>query len=224
MAQEKEKICPVCGKPTGGYTPCPNCGVDPTKRLRFRTVLFLFAISLAFGIGYLSLHVASLGPGDLGPNPISIASIDSWLNYAFVGIQGTVVSGPRVSTDSLSFDINDGSCEDSLRIELYNGSEDAPFGYAMQENMIPAVGDNVYVFGQLRVFLDGSRELRVSNLMDLSKERWYYRRWRSSPIETSIANLVSTWYGSQSLKYKRVTLEGKITGLRPLSSANIYTL
>lgn len=202
----EEKICPACGKPTAGYTPCPHCGVDPKNRIGIKAVAVICVIALVLGSGYFAMHLATAGP-----QPILISSIDRWLDYAYVWVAGTVVSGPSLSTSSLSFNVQDSSGQ--LRIEVY----DPTYKTLIAENRVPTVGDSVTVFGQLRVYLDGSVELRVSKPEDLLLTK-------AQVVQTSIQEVLNSWYTTKELAYKRVIIEGKIIGLRPLSSAKIFTL
>lgn len=208
----EEKICPACGKPTAGYVPCPHCGADPKVRVTIKFALFICLIILACGAIYLVMHLSTIEP-----QPIAIASIDSWMDYSYVRLNGVVSYGPQYSATSISFDIYDGSGatidESSIKVEVY----DPAFRQLMDENKVPRVGDNVKLFGQLRVFLDGSREIRVSLAEDLQLTK-------AEPVGTTIAELNESWNTEQSLRFKRVSLEGTITDVRPLSSAKIYTL
>jgi len=163
-------------------------------------------IALVLGAGYFAMHLATAGP-----QPILISSIDRWLDYAYVWVAWTVVSGPSAGTTSLSFDVQDSSGQ--LRIEVY----DPTYKTLIAENRVPTVGDSVTVFGQLRVYLDGSEELRVSTPEDLLLTK-------AQTVQTTIQEIMSTWYSTKEFEYKRVTVVGKITNLIPLSSAKIYIL
>lgn len=215
MTHEKahEKICPACGKPTAGYVPCPHCGADTRTRITIKLAMLLCAIVLAFGVVYFAMHLSTIEP-----QPTAIASIDSWMDYSYVWLEGAVSYGPQYSSTSISFEIYDGSGttidDSSIRVEVY----DPAFKDLINENKVPRVGDNVKLFGQLRVYLDGSTEVRVSLSEDLQLTR------AVQPLETTIAELKTSWGTDQSLMFSRVTLEGTVTGIRPLSSAKIYTL
>jgi hypothetical protein len=210
---EDKKICPACGKPTTGYVPCPHCGADPRLRLSIRVAVLLCVVILVLGSGFFVLHLST---ARVGPTPIG--SIDRWMDYASVWIKGTVISGPQIGKASISFEVQDES--GVLNVEIYLPSE-----RLKRENKIPSVGDSVLLFGQLRVHPDGRTEIRVSSLgKDPLTGEEYFQLTRAQLVETSIGYLVSDWYASQSLKYKRVTIEGTITNLWPLSSAKLYTL
>ena len=199
----EEKICPACGKPTAGYVPCPHCGVDPKTRLSIRVAAILCAVTLVIGAGYFVWHTSTIGP-----QPVLIASIDGWLNYASVWIEGTVTSGPGVSSTSISFEVQDAS-EESIEVKVYERPDSLK-----NKDKIPMVGDHILLFGMLRVYLDGSMEIRVNKAEDLQLTP-------AQPVETTIRDLRNAWPAS---RYNRVTLEGRITNLRPLTSAKIYTL
>ncbi|GEM_PF-1950558 len=210
---EDKKICPACGKPTAGYVPCPHCGADPRLRLSIKVAVILCVVVLVIGSGFFVLHLSTAGV-----EPTPIGSIDRWMDYASVWIEGTVISGPQIDRTSISFEVQDAS--GVLEVEVY-----LPPERLKGETKIPSVGDKVLLFGQLRVYLDGSTELRVSSLdKDPLTGEEYFQLTRAQPIETSIQNLVNDWYASQSLKYKLVTIKGTITNLWPLSSAKLYTL
>ena len=210
----EEKICPACGKPTAGYVPCPHCGADPSLRLSIKAAVVLCVVLLGIGSGYFLWHTSTITP-----QPISIASIDSWMNYASVWIEGTVISGPQVDDRSISFEVQDASGE-SIEVDVYVDPQSLK-----AQGKIPMVGDRVKLFGMLRVHLDGSVEIRVSSL---DKDRFTgedkFQVTSAQAVSTTIRDLTYDWYGSQSLKYRRVTLEGRITGMRPLYSAKIYAL
>lgn len=201
---EEEKRCPACGKPTAGYVPCPHCGADPSLRLSIKAVAALCIVALIIGSGYLILHVSTLGP-----RPMLIADINSWYDYASVWLEGTVISGPIIDDRSVSFDLSDGSGD--IEVNVY-----VPPGELKAQDKVPMVGDNALVFGMLRVYTD-SKEIRVQKVEDLQITP-------AQPVSTTIDELKSTWYDSQSLKYKRVTLEGMIVGMRTYYSAKVYTL
>ncbi|MDI6642583.1 MAG: hypothetical protein QMD95_00790 [Candidatus Hodarchaeaceae archaeon] len=207
-----EKRCPACGKPTAGYVPCPHCGADPEARTTIKFALYLCLIVLAFGAVFFAMHLSTIEP-----QPIAIASIDRWLDYSYVWLEGVVSSGPQYGSTSITFDIYDGSGgtikESSTRVEIY----DPAFKQLISENRVPRVGDNVKLFGQLRVYLDGSTEIRVSTSGDLHLTR-------AQQVETTIGELRTSWGTEQSLMFKRVSLEGTITDVKPLGSAKIYTL
>ena len=210
---ETEKICPACGKPTAGYVPCPHCGADPRLRLSIKVAVLLCVVILVVGSGFFVLHLSTAGV-----EPTPIGSIDRWMDYASVWIKGTVISGPQIDKTSISFEVQDAS--GILKVEIY-----LPPERLKREDKIPSVGDKALLFGQLRVFPDGSTEIRVSSLdKDPLTGEEYFQLTRAQLDETSIGYLVNDWYTSQSLKYKRVTIEGTITNLWPLSSAKLYTL
>jgi len=201
---EVQKTCPACRKPTAGYVPCPHCGADPSLRLGIRAAVILCVAALTLGSGYFFLHVSTLGP-----QPTLIASIDRWMDYAHVWIEGVVTSGPQVGKTSVSFDVQDESGK--LGVDVYILPKNLK-----RANKIPSVGDMVLLFGQLRVYV-GKVELRVSSADD-------FQLTRAQPVETSIRGLIDDWYRDKLLKHKRVTIKGTITDLRPLSSAKLYTL
>ena len=206
----EEKRCPACGKPTAGYVPCPHCGADPRTSITMKFALVVCVIVLGFGAVFYLMHLAT---SDVIPTPIS--SIDpNWMDYSYVWIDGVVSAGPQYSQGSVTFDVYDGSEgsfgtmeEGTIPVEYYNPTE----------NTIPTVGDHVQAFGQLRAPVGGDKELRVSFSSDI-----YITK--AQAVDTTISNILSTWDAASSLQFKRVRVEGTITGIRPLSSAKIYTL
>jgi hypothetical protein len=172
-------------------------------------VVLLCLVILGIGAAYFSLHAAALVA-----KPIPIADIDSWLNYASVWIEGTVISGPRMNERSISFDVQDESGE-SLEVNIY-------FKPWEIRDKIPMVGDRVKVFGMLRVFMDGSMQLRVSKLgVDEFTGEEKFQVTRAQAVEATIRELTYDW---PVLRHRRVILRGTITGMRPLAAAKIYTL
>jgi len=199
----EEKRCPACGKPTAGYVPCPHCGADPRTSFTIKFAAVICVIILGVGIAFYFLHVAT---SEVIPTPIS--SIDSWLDYSYVWIDGVVSAGPQYGIGSVSFDVYDASAQNidqaTISVEYYDPAE----------NTIPAVGDHVLAFGQLRAPVGVDKELRISFPSDLQITR-------AQLVQTTISDIVST---GSSLWFKRVALNGTVTGLRPLASAKIYTL
>ncbi len=208
----EEQVCPSCGKPTGGFVPCPHCGADPRSKVSMRYVWAFCASILVLGGIFFYLHLATSA---VSPTPI--ANIDSWLDYSYVWIEGTVVSGPRYGPTSFSFDVWDGSSENpseaTITAEVYSPA----FEELLLENRIPRVGDHVVIFGQLRVPSSTDREIRISFPEDLQITE-------AQPVSTTISKILSTWDTPDSLLYRRVIVEGTITDIRPLSSANVYYL
>ncbi len=210
----EENICPACGKPTAGYVPCPHCGADTRIKLNKKVVPILILIVFVVGIAFFGAHLATIRA-----DTMSISSIDSWQNYASVWVSGIVTSGPQMDERGISFDIQDSS-GGTMEIEIY-----VPPTTLKSQGLMPSVGDNVKAFGLLRVYVDGSITMRPSKLGEdkFTKEN-KFQLYRAEPVETNITNLLLNWHSSNSLRFKRVSLEGTIVGMRALSSAKIYTL
>jgi len=205
----EEKICPACGKPTAGYVPCPHCGADPKNRMSLKPAMIICVIALCLGAVFFVMHVRTAGA-----QPMLISDIDRWQDYNYVWIKGTVTSGPTLSPTTLVIYVQDDSGANPLRVEIY----DPAIKTLIAENRVPTVGADATIFGQLRVFIDGSMELRVSKSSDVTAIK-------TQAIETSIPEILDSWSTRQGLEYYRqVTLEATIVNLRPLSSAKIYTL
>jgi hypothetical protein len=206
----EEKICPACGKPTAGYVPCPHCGVDPKNRMSLKPAMIICVIALCLGAVFFFMHVRTSEA-----QPILISEIDRWQDYNYVWIKGRVTSGPSVSPTTLVIYVQDDSGASPLRVEIY----DPAFKTLIAENRVPTVGDDVAIFGQLRVFIDGSMELRVSKSSDVNITT------KAQPVVSSIQEILDSWSNRQGLEYyRRVTIEATIVSLRVLSSAKIYTL
>ena len=206
----EEKICPACGKPTAGYVPCPHCGADPKNRMSLKPAMIICVIALCLGAVFFVMHVRTTEA-----QPILISDIDRWQDYNYVWIVGKVTSGPSVSPTSLIIYVQDDSGANPLRVEIY----DPAFETLIAENMVPTVGDDVTIFGQLRVFIDGNMELRVSRSVDVTINN------KAQPVTSSIREVLDSWSTRQGSEYyRRVTLEATIVNIRPLSSAKIYTL
>jgi len=189
--------------------PCPHCGADPKTRMSLKPAMIICVIALCLGAVFFVMHLNTLGV-----QPLLISDIDRWQDYNYVWIKGTVTSGPSVSPTSLVIYVQDNSGANPLRVEIY----DPAFETLIAENRVPTVGDDATIFGQLRVFIDGSMELRVSKSSDVTANK-------AQPVETSISEIKNSWSTRQGLEYyRRVTLEATIVNLRPLSSAMIYTI
>jgi len=206
----EEKICPACGKPTGGYIPCPHCGVDPRVKISIKHVWIFCMVVLGIGGGFFFLHLATSTV-----SPLPIASIDSWLDYSYAWIEGIVISGPKYDSTSFSFEVYDGSSqieeEATINVEVYSPA----FEELMAKNKIPRVGDNVLIFGQLRAPVGEDKEINLSFSEDLQITE-------ASPENTTITEIRNSWGTDSSLLYHRVTVEGTITGINPYSSSKIY--
>lgn len=206
----EEKRCPACGKPTAGYVPCPHCGADPRNSITLKFAAVICVIILGFGAVF---YLAYLTTSEAAPTAIS--SIDSWIDYSYVWVNGVVSSGPNYGSGVASFEIYDNSAERledaTLPVEYYDPVD----------NTVPTVGDQIMAFGQLRAPVGGDKELRISFPSDIQLTR-------AEPVATTISDIMSTWDTSDPLSspwiFKRVTLTGTVTGVRPLSSAKIYTL
>jgi hypothetical protein len=207
----EEKICPACGKPTAGYVPCPHCGADPKHRMSLKPAMIMCVIALCLGVVFFAMYVKT----STSPQPLLISDIDRWQDYNYVWIIGKITSGPSVSSTTLVFYIQDTSGANPLRVEVY----DPEYKTLIAENRVPTVGDDATIFGQLRVYIDGSMELRVNKASDVTINN------RAQAVPSSIQEVKDSWNTRQGLEYyRRVTLEATIVGLRPLSSAKIYTL
>ena len=175
-------------------------------------VWFFCVFILAVGAGFFYMHLVTSTV-----SPIPIASIDSWLDYSYVWIEGTVISGPQYSSTSFSFQVYDGSSdipeEATIDVEVYSPA----FEELMAENKIPEVGDNVRIFGQLRAPIGGDKEIRLSFPEDLVITA-------ATPENTTITELRNSWGTDNSFLYHRVTVEGTIIGINPLTSAKVYYL
>lgn len=210
-----EQTCPACGKPTGGYVPCPHCGADPRVRFSMKQVMMLCMLILGIGILYFFIHTATLQA-----KALAISDIDEWQNYASVWIEGTVVTGPQMDNRSVAFEVMDASGGGPIKVTIYY-----PPSALKAQDKIPLVGDNVKVFGMLRVFLDGTVEIRVSSLgFAAFTGEDKFQVTPSTSISTNVEDVVNKWKENDSLKYKRITLEGTVIDMRVLSSAKIYTL
>jgi DNA/RNA endonuclease YhcR with UshA esterase domain len=188
--------------------------VDTKNRFTIKAVVMFCVLILGIGATYFLLHTSSMTA-----NSVSITSIDDWLNYASVWIEGTVISGPQMDNRSIAFEVQDSS-GGTIEVTVYISPQTLK-----SQGMIPMVGDNVKVFGMLRVYLDGSVESRVSELdVDQFTGENKFQIIPTEAVETTILDVINTWHGSQSLRYKRVVLDGIITNVRALSSAKVYNL
>ncbi|MEW6222713.1 MAG: hypothetical protein AB1476_05345 [Candidatus Hadarchaeota archaeon] len=208
----EHKTCPACGKPTGGYVPCPHCGADPRFRVTLKFAMWLCLAALALAAVFFYMHIAT---SEISPTPIS--SIDTWMDYSYVVVQGVVSSGPQYDDTSMTFTVYDGSAleekDATITVEVY----DPAFHNLIAENRVPAVGDNIRIFGQLRAPASGEKEINPSNASEITLTK-------AQASAATISQILNTLGTSQSLLYKRLTVAGSIRGLRPLSSAKIYTL
>jgi hypothetical protein len=174
-----------------------------------RMVWGMCVLVLMLGALFFYLHLVASEV-----SPVPIASIDSWLDYSYVWVEGVVVSGPQYGPTSLSFDLWDGSSEDfgeaTLRVEVFSPA----FQELVKENRIPRVGDHVLAFGQLRVPSIAERELRVSFPDDIEITA-------AEPIVAALSEILDS---PESYRYRRVAVEGTITDVEPKASAKLYYL
>ncbi|MEW6592413.1 MAG: hypothetical protein AB1305_01815 [Candidatus Hadarchaeota archaeon] len=212
MTEHDHKTCPACDKPTGGYVPCPHCGADPRFRVTLKFAMWLCIAALALAAVFIYMSVAT---SEIAPTPVS--TIDTWMDYSYVVIQGVVSSGPQYSETSMTFTVYDGSAleekDATITVEVY----DPAFHRLLADNKVPSVGDNVRIFGQLRAPASGDRQINPSNADEITLTK-------AQVSQTTVPQILNTFGTSQSLLYNRLTVTGSIKGLRPLSSAKIYTL
>jgi hypothetical protein len=163
------------------------------------------------GVGFFLLHTATIRA-----NPVPIADIDTWLNYASVWIEGTVISGPEISERSISFEVQDAS-GGQIEVDVYHDPRELKL-----QGKIPGVGDEVKVFGMLRVYRERPMEIRVSALgVDRFTGEEKFQVKPVQPAEKTLMELLWDW---ELWKYKPVTVEGTITGITPYYTAKVYTL
>lgn len=203
---KKNEICPVCGKETGGKVPCPHCLTDTTRKIRLLYLWVICVILAVLGVGAFLMHVKASGE-----EPISISQIDTWMDYSHNLIEGTVTSGPLYGRNYISFSVSDFSSTDpeisTIEVRVYSPA----FEELLMERRIPRVGDRVKIFGQTRVLSERDKMMTVSLASDIKIQPL-------SPVVSTPSDVLR----NVALLYKRVTIEGVVTSMRALGSANIY--
>lgn len=202
----EEKVCPVCGRETGGKTPCPHCLTDMTRKIKLRYLWVMSVVLALLGVGAFFMHIRASAE-----EPISISQIDAWMDYSYNLIEGTVTSGPLYGKNYMSFSLSDFSSTDpeisTIEVRIYSPA----FEELLRERKIPRVGDRVRIFGQVRVSSERDKMMTVSLASDVKIQPL-------SPIFSTPTEILR----NPALLYKRVTLEGVVTSMRSLGSANIY--
>lgn len=157
--------CPSCGRFVGAFTRCPHCGA----RIRHRMSLtfFRYAAVLLATVGLFFLYLASTRRE---VPVVRIGEISPMMNFAYVRVQGTVSSEPRIFKEggrvqSLRFAVDDGTGE--IQVSAYRGQAES----LLADNRVPNLGDKVDVAGSLSVSADDRLLLRLQVPEHLRLER-----------------------------------------------------
>ena len=148
-------LCPVCERYVGPVSRCPYCdGVIDITAARRRMKIAALTLVIA-GLAFLYLMAVNR---DI--RVVAISDITPMMNYAPVGIVGTVVRQPYVAKSDgvvsyLSFLVDDGT--GSLRVSAQGAVAVA----VVESGKVPHKGDHVEVSGRLGVKGDGTCKLRI---------------------------------------------------------------
>lgn len=166
--------------------------------------MVLSVIILAFGVLYYSTQAHGKPK-----HYVKIGQIDSDLNYGYAWIDGTVSSGPTYRehpSKKLEFSVYDGTGEITIR---FYGTKAQKL---VDNGKVPAVGDEVEVFGQIRVE-DYGNQIRYPALDK-------FKLTRTEPKESTVSEVRSEFFAGK--KYQKVTTTGILTNLRAYGWMNIY--
>lgn len=153
----EEIICPSCGRFVGALTRCPHCGASVQKRLSVK--VFRYAALLLGTVGLLFLY---LMVRHREIPLVKIGEITPTMNFAYVRVQGRVVSDARVYREGdrvqgLGFVVDDGTGEIGVRAYRAAARE------LLEKNIFPRMGDAVTVAGSLSVSADDRILLRLQS-------------------------------------------------------------
>ena len=194
--------CPDCGRYVGPYEVCPYCGAPMAGRLPIRAVKAAAVLLATLGLAAL-WFVARRTEVPV----MSIGQARAATNLAYVRIEGRCSRGPRYDRDTeyLSFWIADGSGE--MRVASYR----AETRVLLDQNRVPALGDEVSVAGPLRVKGDHvSLTLNVPGEMSLR---------RSEPEPCTLSELET------DRALRRVQVRGQIRRVtEPYAGLTVFTL
>jgi len=134
--------CPDCDRYVGPYENCPYCGAPMAGRLSMRVVKIAALLLATFGLGSL-WFVARRTEAPL----ISIAEAGAATNLAYVRVEGICTGAPAYdpATGYLSFWIADDTGD------IHVASYSAETRVLLDQDKVPALGDQVSVAGSLRV-------------------------------------------------------------------------
>ena len=194
--------CPDCDRYVGPYEACPYCGAPMAGRLSIRAVKAAAVLLATLGLASL-WFVARRTEVPV----ISIHQACAATNLAYVRIEGRCSRGPSYDpgTEYLSFWVADGSGE--MRVASYRGETRV----LLDQNRVPALGDEVSVAGPLRVKGD-----HVSLTLNIPEEMSVKR---SDPEPCTLSELET----DQALR--RVAVRGQIRRVtEPYAGLTVFTL
>ncbi len=166
------------------------------------------AMLAALGVAALVMHSrASV------EEPTSISEIDPWMDYSYGWVEGTVTSGPLYGRNYISFSVCDFSSDDLERSTVEVRAYSPVSEELLASGAVPRVGDRVKVFGQMRVSSEKDKMITVSLAGDL-------RITPSEPVTSTPSGILRR----SDLLFRRVTVEGTVTGMRATGSAYVYYL
>lgn len=164
--QPEEICCPGCGRFVGALPQCPHCGAKIHARMSVR--VFRYASLL---LGIVGLFLLYLMATNKEIPTVEISSIQPTMNFAYVRIEGEVVSDTRVYRDGdritgLAFTVDDGTGE--IGVKAYRGEAVD----LVEQNKLPRRGDHVSVAGSLSVAAERDVVLRlqVTEHLDIEKQ------------------------------------------------------
>jgi len=200
--QQPEGVtCGSCGRFVGPLSKCPHCGARVSKRLSVHLTRYAAVILATVGLGLLYLYSVNKEIP-----VIRIGDIKETMNFAFVTIEGSVVSEPRVFKQagrvrSIRFDLDDGSGE--IPVTAYSAQAQA----LVEAGKVPRIGDTARVSGSLSVSADNNILMRLQSptMITLSAPEL---------SATAIADI------NQDITEPSVLIQGVISAVRPPPSGS----
>ena len=196
----EETLCPSCGRFVGAYARCPYCGTKHGRRTSIR-FFRIFSVTMAV-VGVFIVWLAARG---IKAPLIKIGDIMPTNAFAYVRVQGEVISSRIYDDGGVSFRVDDGT--GNLLVRAYKDIGER----LLETNRVPAPGDTVSAEGTLQLRPDF-----VQMIVNVPEKVTILQS--STPPMTSIADL------NRGMLGQRVLIQGTITKERRFTKGSSLTV